>query len=139
MHRLVSHDVPVSVRLNIQTQFTGDHVQGENVLAEIPGTDPALKDQVVMLGGHLDSWIAGTGATDDGAGTIIALEAMRILRALDLQPRRTIRAALWEARSKASSAPAATSAATMPLARIPPNRKSKSSQSSCDSKLAGSP
>jgi Zn-dependent M28 family amino/carboxypeptidase len=48
-----------------------------------------------MLGGHLDSWIAGTGATDDGAGSIIALEAMRILSALNLQPRRTIRAALW--------------------------------------------
>jgi carboxypeptidase Q len=95
MHRLVSHDVPVSVRLNIQTQFTGDHVQGENVVAEIPGSDPALKDQVVMLGGHLDSWIAGTGATDDGAGTIVALEAMRILSALELHPRRTIRAALW--------------------------------------------
>ncbi len=95
MHRLVSHDVPVSVRLSIQTQFTGDHVEGENVLAEIPGSDPALKDQVVMLGGHLDSWIAGTGATDDGAGSIIALESMRILRALGLQPRRTIRAALW--------------------------------------------
>jgi len=95
MHRLVSHDVPVSVHLNIQTQFTGDHVQGENVLAEIPGSDPALKDQVVMLGGHLDSWIAGTGATDDGAGSIIAIEAMRILTALNLQPRRTIRVALW--------------------------------------------
>jgi hypothetical protein len=95
MHRLVSHDVSVSVRLNIRTQFTGDQVDGENVLAEIPGSDPALKDQVVMLGGHLDSWIAGTGATDDGAGSIIALESMRILRALGLQPRRTIRAALW--------------------------------------------
>jgi len=95
MHRLVSHDVSVSVRLSIQTQFTGDHVEGENVLAEIPGSDPALKDQVVMLGGHLDSWMAGTGATDDGAGSIIALESMRILRALGLQPRRTIRAALW--------------------------------------------
>jgi carboxypeptidase Q len=95
MHRLLSHDVPVSVRLNIQTQFGKDHVQGENVLAEIPGSDPALKNQVVMLGGHLDSWIAGTGATDDGAGAIIAIEAMRILRSLDIKPRRTIRAALW--------------------------------------------
>ena len=95
IHRLVSHNVPVSLRINVQTQFTGDHVQGEDVLAEIPGSDPALKNQVVMLGGHLDSWIAGTGATDDGAGSIIALEAMRILRALNLQPRRTIRAALW--------------------------------------------
>jgi hypothetical protein len=95
MHRLVSHGVPVSVRLNIATKFYGDHEPGSNVIAEIPGTDPGLKDEVVMLGGHLDSWIAGTGATDDGAGAIIAMEAMRILCALNLQPRRTIRVALW--------------------------------------------
>lgn len=95
MHRLVSHDVKVSVRLNIATQFFGEHETGNDVIAEIPGTDPLLKDQVVMLGGHLDSWIAGTGATDDGAGAIIALEATRILRALNLQPRRTIRIGLW--------------------------------------------
>lgn len=95
MQRLVSHNVPVSVRLNIATQFFGDHVPGEDVIAEITGTDPLLKDQVVMLGGHLDSWISGTGATDDGAGSIIALEAVRILRALNVQPRRTIRVALW--------------------------------------------
>ena len=95
MHRLLSHSVSVSVRLNIATQFYGDHEPGSNVIAEIPGTDPALKDQVVMLGGHLDCWIAGTGATDDGAGSIIALEAMRILRALKIEPRRTIRLALW--------------------------------------------
>jgi carboxypeptidase Q len=81
--------------LNIATQFYGDHEAGGDVIAEIPGTDPALKDQVVMLGGHLDCWIAGTGATDDGAGSIIALEAMRILRALKIEPRRTIRIALW--------------------------------------------
>jgi carboxypeptidase Q len=93
--RLAEHNVPVTLRLNIDTRFTGDHVDGEDVLAEIPGTDPALKDQVVMLGGHLDSWIAGTGATDDGAGAIIALEAMRILTALHIQPRRTIRIGLW--------------------------------------------
>jgi len=95
MHRLVSHNVRVAVRLNIATQFFGDHETGNDVIAEIPGTDPALKDQVVMLGGHLDSWIAGTGATDDGAGAIVALEAMRILRALNIHPRRTIRIALW--------------------------------------------
>ena len=95
MLRLVSHGVPVSVRVNIATKFYGDHEPGSNVIAEIAGADPALKDQVVMLGGHLDCWIAGTGATDDGAGAIIALEAIRILRALNLQPRRTIRVALW--------------------------------------------
>jgi len=95
MHRLVSHGVTVSLRLNIATKFFGDHEAGSDVIAEIPGTDPSLKDQVVMLGGHLDSWIAGTGATDNGAGTIIELEAMRILRALNIQPRRTIRIGLW--------------------------------------------
>ena len=95
MHRLVSHGVPVTVRLNIATKFYGDHEPGSDVIGEIAGTDPALKDQVVMLGGHLDSWIAGTGATDNGAGTIIALEAMRILRSLNIQPRRTIRIGLW--------------------------------------------
>ncbi len=95
MSRLVAHKVPVSLSLNIDTKFSGDHELGNDVIAEIPGTDPALKDQVVMLGGHLDSWIAGTGATDDGAGVIVALEAMRILKALDLQPRRTIRVGLW--------------------------------------------
>jgi carboxypeptidase Q len=95
MLRLVSHDVPVTLRLNIATKFTGDHVDGSDVIADIPGTDTSLKDQVVMMGGHLDSWIAGTGATDDGAGAIIALEAMRILKALNIQPRRTIRIGLW--------------------------------------------
>ena len=93
--RLLAHDVPVTLDLNIHTEFSGDHQQGYNVIAEIPGTDPELKDQVVMLGGHLDSWVAGTGATDDGAGAIIAMETMRILTALHVQPRRTIRIALW--------------------------------------------
>ena len=95
IHRLLSHKVPVSLKIDIATKFTGDHQTGNDVIAEIPGTDPVLKNQVVMLGGHLDSWIAGTGATDDGAGSIIALEAMRILRVLNIQPRRTIRIALW--------------------------------------------
>jgi carboxypeptidase Q len=93
--RLLQRNVHVSISLNIQTEFTGDHVQGSNVIAEIPGSDPQLKDQVVMLGGHLDSWIAGTGATDDGAGSIVALEVMRIFTALGIRPRRTIRIALW--------------------------------------------
>lgn len=93
--RLLQHHVPVTLSLNIAAEFTGDHQQGYNTIAEIPGTDPKLKDQVVMLGGHLDSWIAGTGATDDGAGSIIAMEAIRILTALHVQPRRTIRVALW--------------------------------------------
>ncbi len=95
MSRLLDHKVPVSVRINIATQFGDEHAQGYNTIAEIPGTDPKLKDQVVMVGGHLDSWIAGTGATDNGAGVIVAMEAMRILNSLHVKPRRTIRIALW--------------------------------------------
>jgi carboxypeptidase Q len=95
LYRLVQAHVPVTVEINIDTKFTGDHEHAYNTVAEIPGTDPKLKDQVVMLGGHLDSWIAGTGATDNGAGTVVAMEAVRILKALGVKPRRTIRIALW--------------------------------------------
>jgi Zn-dependent M28 family amino/carboxypeptidase len=85
----------VTVEVNIETRFTGDHEHGFNTVAEIPGTDPKLKNEVVMVGGHLDSWISGTGATDNGAGSIVAMEAVRILKALDIKPKRTIRIALW--------------------------------------------
>jgi hypothetical protein len=85
----------VTIEADVETKFTGDHEHGFDTVAEIPGTDPELKDQVVMVGGHLDSWIAGTGATDNGAGSIVAMEVMRILKALDVHPRRTIRIALW--------------------------------------------
>jgi hypothetical protein len=95
LYRLIQAHVPTSVELDVETKFTGDHEHGFNTVAEIPGTDPKLKDEVVLLGGHLDSWIAGTGATDNGAGTIVAMEAVRILKALDIKPRRTIRIALW--------------------------------------------
>ena len=93
--RLVQNHVPVTVEVNIEANFTGDHEHGFDTVAEIPGTDPKLKDQVVMVGGHLDSWISGTGATDNGAGSVVAMEAVRILKALDIKPRRTIRIALW--------------------------------------------
>ncbi|HEX4320981.1 MAG TPA: M20/M25/M40 family metallo-hydrolase [Acidobacteriaceae bacterium] len=95
LYRLTQAHVPVSVEINVETKVTGEHEHGFDTVAEIPGTDPTLKDQVVMVGGHLDSWIAGTGATDNGAGTVVAMEVVRILKALDLKPRRTIRIALW--------------------------------------------
>jgi len=95
MSRLLDARVPVSVELDVDANFTGDHEHGYDTIAEIPGSDPALKDQVVMVGGHLDSWAAGTGATDDGAGSVIAMEVMRILTALHVHPRRTIRVGLW--------------------------------------------
>ncbi len=95
VYRLLKANVPVSVEMDVETEFTGDHEHGFDTIAEIPGTDPKLKDEVVMVGGHLDSWASGTGATDNGAGTVVAMEVMRILNALKVQPRRTIRVGLW--------------------------------------------
>jgi hypothetical protein len=95
LYRLTQAHAPVSVEVDVETKVTGEHEHGFDTVAEIPGTDPKLKEQVVMVGGHLDSWIAGTGATDNGAGTIVAMEVVRILKALDVKPRRTIRVALW--------------------------------------------
>jgi carboxypeptidase Q len=95
VYRLLKANVPVTVEMNVDTEFTGDHEHGFDTIAEIPGTDPKLKDELVMVGGHLDSWASATGATDNGAGTIVAMEVMRILNALHVQPRRTIRVGLW--------------------------------------------
>jgi hypothetical protein len=95
VYRLLKANVPVTIEMDVETEFTGDHEHGFDTIAEIPGTDPKLRDEVVMVGGHLDSWASGTGATDNGAGTIVAMEVMRILNALKVQPRRTIRVALW--------------------------------------------
>ena len=95
VYRLLKANVPVTVEMDVETEFSGDHEHGFDTIAEIPGTDPKLKDEVVMLGGHLDSWASGTGATDNGAGTVVAMEVMRILNALRVQLRRTIRVGLW--------------------------------------------
>jgi len=95
VYRLLKANVPVTIELDVETEFTGDHEHGLDTIAEIPGTDPRLSDEVVMVGGHLDSWASGTGATDNGAGTVVAMEVMRILNALKVQPRRTIRVGLW--------------------------------------------
>ncbi len=95
VYRLLKAHVPVTLEMNVDTKFTGDHEHGFDTIAEIPGTDPKLKDEIVMVGGHLDSWASATGATDNGAGTVVAMEVMRILTTLQVKPRRTIRVALW--------------------------------------------
>ncbi len=95
--RILQKGIPVELEIEVQARFTADDLPGTNVVAEIPGVDPKLKSQLVMLGGHFDTWHSGTGATDDGAGCAVAFEAMRILKALGVQPRRTIRMALWDA------------------------------------------
>ncbi|RYF75364.1 MAG: M20/M25/M40 family metallo-hydrolase [Cytophagaceae bacterium] len=93
--RLMKANVPVKLEVDVKTKFFADDIKGYNVLAEIPGTDPKLKDEVIMLGAHLDSWHAATGATDNAAGSSVMMEAVRILKAVGAKPRRTIRIALW--------------------------------------------
>lgn len=95
VQRLANAGVPVELEADVKTKFFNKDLNGYNVIAEIPGTDPKLKDEVVMLGGHLDSWQGATGATDNAAGCSVMMEAVRILKALNVQPRRTIRIALW--------------------------------------------
>ncbi|WP_100336930.1 M28 family metallopeptidase [Hymenobacter chitinivorans] len=93
--RLAEAGIPVEIELETRTRFQTQDLKGYNVVAEIPGTDRKLKSEVVMLGGHLDSWHAASGATDNAAGCAIMMEAVRILKAAGVQPRRTIRIALW--------------------------------------------
>jgi carboxypeptidase Q len=91
--RMIEAGEKVKMTVDIAVEWQDVDPMGYNTVAEIPGSD--LKDEVVMLGGHMDSWHAGTGATDNGAGVAVAMEAVRILQALNLKPRRTIRVALW--------------------------------------------
>ena len=91
--RMIEQGEKLKMVVDIAAQFHDDDLMAYNTIAEIPGSD--LKDEVVMLGGHLDSWHSGTGATDNAAGVSVAMEAVRILKALDLKPRRTIRICLW--------------------------------------------
>ena len=93
--RMIQNGAKPKMTVDIQTQYHDEDLMGYNTVAEIPGTDPVLKDEIVMLGGHLDSWHSGTGATDNAAGCAVAMEAARILMTSGLKPRRTIRVALW--------------------------------------------
>ncbi len=93
--RLIEAGKKVSLELDTRTTFLTEDTTEYNVVAEIPGTDPALGSELVMLGAHMDSWHASTGATDNGTGTVVMMEAVRILKAIGVKPRRTIRIALW--------------------------------------------
>jgi carboxypeptidase Q len=91
--RLMKHNIPVKLQFNIQNQFFEDNLDSVNVIAEIPGGKK--KDEVVMLGAHLDSWHGGTGATDNAAGSAVMMEAIRILKSLNVSMDRTVRMGLW--------------------------------------------
>jgi carboxypeptidase Q len=91
--RIVDHKMDVELEVDVRASFTDDEQMAYNTVAEIPGTDK--KDEVVIVGAHLDSWHSGTGETDNAAGCAAAMEAIRILQAIGVKPRRTIRVVLW--------------------------------------------
>jgi len=93
--RLAAAGRPPSMRVELGVRFFTDDPKSYNVIAEIPGSDPVLRDQIVLIGGHLDSWHTASGATDNADGAVAMMEAMRILRAIGAAPRRTIRVAIW--------------------------------------------
>ena len=93
--RLLEVNKEVMIEMDTKTTFLMADSTESNVIAEIPGTDPNLKDELVMMGAHMDSWHAATGATDNGTGAAVMMEAIRILKATGIKPRRTIRLALW--------------------------------------------
>jgi len=94
MVRLITNQIAVSMEVEIKNEFYNNPVIN-NVIAEIPGSDPKLKDEVVLIGGHLDSWHGGTGAADNASGCAVMIEALRIIKESGIKPRRTIRVALW--------------------------------------------
>lgn len=91
--RILEKKIPLRLRINVQTRFHEEDLNAYNLIAEIPGSDK--KDQAVMLGAHFDSHHSGTGATDNAAGSAVVMEAVRILKAIGVVPKRTIRIALW--------------------------------------------
>lgn len=94
MYRTLAKGIPVKLDVNAKVMFTPD-TGSFNIVGEIPGTDSRLRDELVMLGGHFDSWAGGTGATDNAAGSAVMLEALRILKTLNLPMKRTVRIGLW--------------------------------------------
>ena len=95
MVRMIEEGIEVEIEAEVKNTFYEKDLQSYNVVAEIPGTDPNLKAELVMLGAHLDSWHSATGATDNAAGSAVMMEAVRILQSIGVKPRRTIRIALW--------------------------------------------
>ncbi|HET7698605.1 MAG TPA: M20/M25/M40 family metallo-hydrolase [Vicinamibacterales bacterium] len=93
--RMLARGIPVKLRVDVQARFLTDDPNSYNVVGDIAGADPQLKSEVVMIGAHLDSWHTGTGATDNADGAAVVLEAARMLKAIGLPAKRTIRAALW--------------------------------------------
>ncbi len=97
--RLLDHKVPVKLEMEVRSTSEGATGEGLNIIADIPGA--GKRDEIVMIGAHFDSWIGGTGATDNGTGSAVMIEVMRILKVLHLRMDRTVRLGLWSGEEQA--------------------------------------
>lgn len=95
MVRLLNQNVTPKVRFNLETEFYDEPENNVNIICELSGTDSKLKSETILIGAHFDSWHSGTGATDNGASSIVLVEALRILKQIGYKPRRTIKMGLW--------------------------------------------
>ncbi len=125
--RILQKGIPVKMELNISAKFHDEDLNAYNTVAEITGSDK--KDEIVMLGGHMDSWHGGTGATDNAAGIAVTMEAVRILKALGVKPRRTIRIALWSGEEQGLLGSRAYVAKHFAETRTPTGQSGQSGQS----------
>lgn len=95
LYRMAQQNIAPVLRINLETEFYSEPENNVNIIAEMPGTDPQLKSETVLVGAHFDSWHSGTGATDNGANSIVLIEALRILNQVHFKPKRTIKIGLW--------------------------------------------
>ena len=93
--RMIKRGITPKIRLNLETEFYNEQENNVNVIGEITGTDSKLKSETILIGAHFDSWHSGTGATDNGASSVVLVEALRILKAIGYQPKRTLKMGLW--------------------------------------------
>jgi len=93
--RMIKLGVTPKIRLHLETEFYNEQQNNVNIIGELTGTDAKLKSETILIGAHFDSWHSGTGATDNGANSVVLVEALRILKAIDYKPKRTLRMGLW--------------------------------------------
>jgi len=125
LYRMIKLNSTPTVRVNLQTEFYNEPKNNVNIIGEITGNDPQLKSESILLGAHFDSWHAGTGATDNGANCVILVEALRILKDVGYQPKRTVKIGLWGGEEQAFLGSAAYAKKHFGALNEKPNMESK--------------
>ena len=123
--RMLNQDVLPKIKINLETEFYNEPENNVNIIGEITGTDSKLKSETILIGAHFDSWHAGTGATDNGANSIVLVEALRILKEIGYQPKRTLRMGLWGGEEQAFLGSAAYAKTHFGALTEKPNNASK--------------